>query len=143
MPTDVVSFERSASLSKAHQRSREKSMPNEFKFPYITNSGRDLAGDILNYLYENLNPKAKVQSRQELLNLGSFIKFNQKEFHLGDSSLADEGFLFIPKDLKSNAKLHIVLHGAGQDVSRVGTAYVEDTGYIEWAATNNILLLFP
>lgn len=36
-----------------------------------------------------------------------------------------------------------MFHGSDQQKSKVGRAFVEDTGYLEWAATNKIVLLFP
>lgn len=38
------------------------------RFPYINNSGVDIAGKILNHLYPNLQPRNLPLTRDELLN---------------------------------------------------------------------------
>jgi len=92
-----------------------------------------------------------------LSDYGELKEFDQKEFIKSDfekSGLSHKGFIFVPKHFQEKnsksskltqfaRKLHVVFHGAGQDYGSVGMAFIEDSGYIEWASTNNIVLLFP
>lgn len=47
MPTDLPTFAVSADDGKAMQRIRERVRADEGRFPYVTNSGRDVAGELL------------------------------------------------------------------------------------------------
>ncbi len=40
-------------------------------------------------------------------------------------------------------KLHVAFHGCLQNIPLIGTDYVENAGYLQWAETNNIIVLFP
>jgi poly(3-hydroxybutyrate) depolymerase len=40
-------------------------------------------------------------------------------------------------------KLHVAIHGCKQNAASIGMAYVTDTGYLPWADSNNIVILFP
>jgi poly(3-hydroxybutyrate) depolymerase len=37
----------------------------------------------------------------------------------------------------------VSLHGCSQSQTYLGRTYVEDTGYLEWAGTNDIIVVFP
>lgn len=65
----------------------------------------------------------------------------QEKFH----SLNDEGYIYVPTQCQNGEQchLHVVLHGAWQSPDFLGTTFVEHTGYLEWASTNKIVLLFP
>ena len=39
--------------------------------------------------------------------------------------------------------LHLVLHGCAQSAVSVGTDFIEQSGYLPWAETNDIVLAFP
>ena len=56
----------------------------------------------------------------------------------------DKGYVYIPNSCKANeCSVHTVLHGCGGGAAYLGTAFIENAGYLEWATTNNITLLFP
>ena len=108
--------------------------------PYIVDCDRDEAGNILEFLIGNLNPKATELT-------GQIIEFSQKEFSPKPEaiSMADTGYVYVPKACADGqpCKLHVAIHGCKQNTSNIGTAYVTDTGYLPWADSNNIVLLFP
>jgi poly(3-hydroxybutyrate) depolymerase len=108
--------------------------------PYIVNCDRDEAGNILEFLIGGLNPKAAELT-------GQIIEFNQKEFSPKPEaiSMADTGYVYVPKACAEGqpCKLHVAIHGCQQNAANIGMAYVTDTGYLPWADSNNIVLLFP
>ena len=108
--------------------------------PYIVDCDRDEAGNILEFLIGDLNPKATELT-------GQIIEFSQKEFSPKPEaiSMADTGYVYVPKACADGqpCKLHVAIHGCKQNTSNIGTAYVTDTGYLPWADSNNIVLLFP
>jgi poly(3-hydroxybutyrate) depolymerase len=60
--------------------------------------------------------------------------------------LDETAWMFIPPacSLGTNrCALHLVLHGCGQSASQIGSVFMEQTGYLPWAAANNIVLAFP
>jgi poly(3-hydroxybutyrate) depolymerase len=54
------------------------------------------------------------------------------------------GYVYVPNNCyKYQCYVHVALHGCNQSKSSIGTTFVEDTGYLEWAAQNNLIILFP
>lgn len=43
----------------------------------------------------------------------------------------------------AHCKVHVAIHGCGQSAQSVGDKFVTDTGYNEWADTNQLLILYP
>ena len=77
MPTDLPSFEVTDEMGKAKRRIRENVTANEGRFPYVTNSGRDMAGELLTYLYGPLKPRVLMGTPNELYQkFGQIIKFD-------------------------------------------------------------------
>lgn len=111
--------------------------------PYISHcelkaTGYDQAGDLLQHIYGPLNPPAKTL-------LGKIIAFNQRDFAIPESSLADTGYAYIPQSCAQGAtcKVHIALHGCQQSAESVGDSFYKDTGYNPWADSNHLIVLYP
>ncbi|WP_232429218.1 PHA-depolymerase-like protein [Burkholderia ubonensis] len=116
--------------------------------PFINNCHFDASGELLKWIYGPLNPR----------NTGSlddqrFIEFDQSEF-IGNPrqhSMADTGWIYVPANCANGqaCRLHVVFHGCFQypafseDGATFGTTYVRNTGYNQWADTNNIIVLYP
>lgn len=99
----------------------------------------DQAGDLLQHIYGPLQPRA---SKAE----GHILAFNQREFGPKESGLSDEGYLYVPPACaKANAhcKVHVAIHGCEQSAEVIGNRYYTETGYNEWADTNQMLILYP
>jgi hypothetical protein len=108
--------------------------------PYIVDCDRDQAGEVLEFLIGNLNPKATELT-------GRIVRFSQNEFSADPAAISmdDTGYVYVPKACADGqpCKLHVALHGCNQNADSIGTAYVTDTGYLPWADSNNIVILFP
>lgn len=107
--------------------------------PFLGNCDYDAAGNMLSFLYTSLQPRNAQP-------LGKLVLFNQQK--LGEeqaSSLADEGYLYIPKTCQAgeSCQLHINFHGCQQNEQTVGTQYVENNGLNNWADTNHMVVLYP
>jgi hypothetical protein len=97
----------------------------------------DLVGGILQHIYGTLNPKNTGKLS------GTLKPFDQREFASpaspADYSMADIGFVYIPAscEQQQRCRVHIVLHeeGAGP--------YIHHYTYLQWADTNNLIILFP
>lgn len=78
--------------------------------------------------------------------------FDQKEFvnplYVYDTSSFDDlGYVYIPNNCQSgetkSCRVHVAIHGCHQGRATLDNYFVENTGYLEWAAANDIIILFP
>ena len=111
--------------------------------PYLNHcswqgQGYDQAGLILQHIYGALQAKASALT-------GRIVRFNQKPYAAAGSSLADEGFVYVPRACAEGeaCKVHIALHGCQQYAGKVGDAFYAHAGYNNWADSNRILVLYP
>ena len=123
----------------------------EFKgVPFINDCRYDAAGELLNWIYGDLNPK-NVGTLS-----GAFIEFDQSEFISNPEShgMWPTGWVYVPKSCQEGTpcKIHVVFHGCKQypgatysagPAGQIGDTYVKNTGYNRWADTNNIIVLYP
>ncbi|UTH75773.1 PHB depolymerase family esterase [Chromobacterium sp. IIBBL 290-4] len=111
--------------------------------PYINHcesqgKGYDQAGVILQHIYGPLQPKSQALT-------GKIVRFDQSRYAPAGSSLATEGFVYVPRACAEGeaCKVHIALHGCQQYAGKVGDAFYAHTGYNNWADSNHILVLYP
>jgi poly(3-hydroxybutyrate) depolymerase len=110
---------------------------NASQTPFVGDCDYDAAGEILKHLYPDLKPPA-TETTTEL-----------KPVSLPDAAgagLGDTAYLFVPPACAQGEKscaLHLVLHGCAQSAVTVGTDFIEQSGYLPWAESNDIVLAFP
>jgi hypothetical protein len=106
--------------------------------PWLLKCNYDLAGDILKTMYGPLRPK-KATKRSSL------FAFDQQEFRSSDSLMANEGLIYVPEPCRAGQKcrLHVALHGCKMSPEFAGYTFATNSGYNEWAETNNIVVLYP
>lgn len=112
---------------------------NESAPPFLGACQYDAAGIFLKKLYPAL--KAKSASAT-----GHLLSVNQQQ--LGGeaaSGLGETGYLFMPDSCAKGAscQLHISFHGCKQYQGVVGDAYAKGTGINDWAAANQLVVLYP
>lgn len=109
--------------------------------PYIVQCGYDLAGTMLKFLHPEF--EAPSQGEPE----GRIIRFDQRQFatSVRENSLDPVGIAFVPEscEVQAGCRVHIAFHGCRQTLDEVGEAFVRDTGYLRWAASNRMIVLFP
>jgi len=105
--------------------------------PFVGNCEFDAAGEILQFLYGDLtDPGAKPATPLVESSLPG----------AKDASLAESVWLFIPTactGTDQGCAFHLVLHGCAQAAEQVGKDFIEQSGYLQWAAANDIVLAFP
>jgi len=109
--------------------------------PYLGDCDYDAAGQMLQHLYSHLNARGRVAD-------GRLLEFDQQPYAALASthSLARRGWVYVPDDCRgrnASCRLHVVFHGCKQGASFVGDRFVRGAGYLEWAASNRIVVLFP
>ena len=56
----------------------------------------------------------------------------------------EAGFVFIPYSCALNpCKVHVAFHGCGESKEFLGDEYVKNTGYLEQAGPNEMVVVFP
>ena len=108
--------------------------------PWILACNYDGAGEMLRYLYDGLvAPAGKIA--------GELREFGQARYVERESvaSMADDGFVFVPKDCASGkpCRIHVVFHGCRQGIGELGRAFAREAGYNRWADANRIVVLYP
>jgi hypothetical protein len=116
--------------------------------PFINNCAFDAAGSQLQHLYGPLNPPTKNTS-------GILFEFDQSTYipllpplpPFTETGLAKTAYMYIPQQCTTTKSdpcaLHITFHGCEQTTQDIGLSYIKHAGYIEWADTNGIVILFP
>ena len=109
--------------------------------PFINRCGDlDAPGDLLAHLLGPLSPRAGKPE-------GELMAFDQTPFINGkaiDASLAEDGFVFVPKACQAGGcRVHVAFHGCRQSVSEIGRRFVEGAGYNPWASSNRLIVLYP
>lgn len=107
--------------------------------PFLGHCQFDAAGALLNAILPALNPPAKQVG-------GTLMDIDQQA--LGGetaSSIADKGFLYVPKQCAAGqaCQLHIVFHGCKQNAEAIGDVFVKGTGLNEYADSNDLVVLYP
>ena len=109
--------------------------------PFINRCGDlDAAGELLKHLLGPLQAPAKAAH-------GEIVSFDQHPFVDGkpiDSSLADEGYAYVPQSCRNGAcRIHVVFHGCRQSTAQIDRRFIEGAGYNAWAESNRLIVLYP
>jgi len=112
-----------------------------FGSPYMNNCHYDAAGQLLNFIYENLSHPINATSQILTFSQASYSKVSVEYI-----SLSTVGYLYVPKNCQSGAvecKLHIFFHGCLQTADLIGTVLIQNSGLNTWAEANNIIVVYP
>ena len=108
--------------------------------PFINDCGEDQAGDILTWLYGDLDPPVSPDPSR-------LMEFSQLPFvgNAGVESLDGMGYVYVPETCAAGetCRLHIAFHGCQQGRQQIGDLYARTTGYNGWAEANHIVVLYP
>ncbi len=107
--------------------------------PFVGNCGFDAAGAIFSTVVGVAGTPAEQAQ-------GELISFDQNRLSAKgvDSSLADQGYLYVPRQCRDSVcGLHIVFHGCQQSAETIGTQFIDSTGYPRWADLANVVLIYP
>jgi predicted esterase len=108
--------------------------------PYIGACGFDAAGAILQYSFSALISKGTFNS-------SNLFEFDQAEYaDVWTAGLSSRGWVYAPSFCRSapiKCRMHMHLHGCLQNYDNIGSVFAQESGFAEWAETNNLVILFP
>ncbi|HEV7816143.1 MAG TPA: poly(3-hydroxybutyrate) depolymerase [Janthinobacterium sp.] len=106
--------------------------------PYINDCDYPQAHDLLNHIYQNLQPPSARLS-------GKIVKFNQRSYARDAfSSMSNTAYAYVPASCASQTcRVHIAFHGCYQGAAAIGDHFYARAGYNEVADANNIVVLYP
>jgi len=113
--------------------------------PFINNCNYDTAGTILSWILpRTLNPPGTPNPN----NIFTIKQCDYIPLDLDPQSvgLQDYAYAYIPSACQSdpyNCDMHVAFHGCEQTVDCINDTYYTQTGYNQWAETNNIIILYP
>jgi len=113
---------------------------SESDTPYISDCKYDGPGVAFQHIFGTLKPRNNGNLT------GALVEFDQSEFISDPHSqgMGDSGFVYIPTSCTTTqCKVHIALHGCRQSVDFVQMDFIQNTGYLKWADTNGIIVLYP
>ncbi|CAG7825563.1 unnamed protein product [Allacma fusca] len=105
----------------------------------------DGAYEALSFLFQS---QLIVPRRNGISRLQPLVAFSQTQFlNSADAKFLDPiGYLYIPTNCtngRKRCKFHVALHGCRGSRSAMGDGFVTQSGYLEVAETNDIVILFP
>jgi poly(3-hydroxybutyrate) depolymerase len=104
--------------------------------PYINDCDYDAAGELLAHLLGRMAPGRTVAER--------LLSFDQRPFGGRDVSMADEGYVYVPRACETQrCRVHVAFHGCRQTAEEIGEAFVRGAGYNGWAEANRLIVLYP
>lgn len=124
---------------------------NESVHPFIADCGYDGAGEMLKWLYEN--EFSRLEPRRLEGELSGLLEKYEQTGDLWAIGLAESGYIYVPAScagdgrfrhgVATSCKLHVALHGCTMSYLDIGETWVRDAGYLEWADTNDMIVVFP
>jgi poly(3-hydroxybutyrate) depolymerase len=104
--------------------------------PYINDCDYDAAGELLRYLLGTLTQGQAIGE--------NLHTFDQAPFGAYQISMADEGFVYVPKACETQrCRVHVAFHGCRQTIDDIGEQFVRGAGYNRWAEANRLIVLYP
>lgn len=117
--------------------------PTASQPPYLSQCGRDVAGEILQHLAGPLVAKRNPVS-------SSFRSYEQltgvamDDEEKANISLAKTGYAYVPKECESGAcPIHVAFHGCQQTYADIKDTFIKNAGYNSWAESNRMIILYP
>lgn len=110
------------------------------------NCGYNLAYYAIKHLQTAKKHPQEFKDRDlDYTNKGRLMAFNQKPYSTKEAKMNDHGYVYIPNSCWDGeyCTLHVHLHGCMQSSKIYEDTYIRGLGLMEYAATNNIIMLFP
>jgi poly(3-hydroxybutyrate) depolymerase len=111
--------------------------------PYVIQCRYEAAEMLLRHLYPSIFKVASDDAHRD----GTLVVFDQSEFFKPadeSTSLHGVGYLYAPTSCAAEeCRVHVAFHDCNQNVKSVYDDFIRDAGYNRWAASNNVVVLYP
>ncbi len=114
--------------------------------PFIVDCDYDLAGAVLHHLLGEEGRRVETPA-------GRLVEFDQSAFLRAPArhGMDARGFAYVPPGCEAagaalpeaGCRVHVVFHGCQQGRERLGRLFVTGTGYLEWADSYRLVVVFP
>ena len=129
-------------------------VPTLFADGSFYDNSYDAVGNMLSFLLTTLQTRPMTELQPADKNYfakGVLRRFSQLEFldtSIFDShGLADYGYIYYPHRCVDgsvkNCKIHMVIPACGQTTVMGGFSLMNDYGYAQYAASNDIIMIYP
>jgi len=113
--------------------------------PWINDCLYDAVGAFLNFFYTGLQPKGSLPSTVNwvTIDLDNYMPSGWTAY---SASLSSTAYMYVPTQCTGNSttcSLHVAWHGCQQAYGQLGDTFITHSGYVQWASTNNLIILFP
>lgn len=115
-------------------------------FSTNNNCGYNMAYYALNHLATAKEyPEELVERDLDPTSRGKFVAFDQTPFSTPEAKMDYKGYLYVPESCENGdyCSLLVYLHGCFLSGAVYNDVHARSTGLLEYAATNNIVVLFP
>jgi len=109
---------------------------------FVENCNEDTIKEMFNHVYSNMNnpkPDGDLSNTLKSFSQGQF-------FDIEYNSMSENGYYYVPSSCtegNSGCRLHVFFHGCTMSSDNIGTAFIENSGLLEMADANKIVLIFP
>lgn len=112
--------------------------------PFISNCGRDVAGEILTQVLGHLEPK-RAQNSSRFFTFDQLAAIDSAD--VDKLSMHRTGYAYIPSGCEhpeaAGCRIHVAFHGCKQSLDDIQTTYITKAGYNEWAEANKLVIVYP
>ena len=138
LPDEAINYSTDVNAGHGFVTEQSSILCSETRTNFLIDCDLDQAGDILRWLYGNL--QGPVPQRSEQL-----LSLDQSRYSEKARGMDSVAYAYVPIACEAGevCRLHIALHGCNQGREVIGEDYVWLTGYNGWAEANNIVVLYP
>lgn len=109
---------------------------------FVEDCGYESIEAMFNHLYDGMKPTNAFGHWT-----GTIGTFSQNEYFRSYASQGDLAYYYVPKiceeDVDANCLLHVYFHGCTMSATDIGTQFFLQSGLLEMADANNIVLILP
>lgn len=103
--------------------------------------GYDTAGEFLKFAYNNIKPRTMNWRNSSQ---GKFTVVSTKSYQIGTTGLDNSMFVYTPTNCeKGGCRALFMFHGCNRSYRKATRLWAERTGFLEYAASNDIVVVFP
>lgn len=111
--------------------------------PYLNRCGVASVGQMLDHLLPSVVAVPVSQGQLLTFDQGEFVPMFRRMW--STTSMDASGYVYVPDRCRqaTRCRVHVALHGCRQGAALVGDVFARHAGYNEWAASHDLIVLYP